>query len=67
MTKQEICQPIYDKYNELSIAMQGEDLELIKRLALELHSLVHPAEVSELAIPTIADTVFEYMCFPPEL
>ncbi|MBQ9848025.1 MAG: hypothetical protein IJO64_03085 [Clostridia bacterium] len=61
MTKQEICQPIYDKYNELSIAMQGEDLELIKRLALELHSLVHPAEVSELAIPTIADTVFEYM------
>ena len=61
MTKQEICQPIYDKYNELSIAMQGEDLDLIKRLALELHTLIHPAEVSELAIPTIADMVFEYM------
>jgi len=61
MTKQEICQPIYDKHSELSIAMQGEDLELIKRLALELHSLVHPAEVSELENHTIADTVFEYM------
>ena len=33
MTKQEICQPIHNKYGELSTAIQGDDLELIKKLA----------------------------------
>ncbi len=61
MTKQEICQPIYNKYGELSTAMQGDDLELIKKLALELHALVHPAEVSGSDTQTIADVVFGYM------
>lgn len=61
MTKQEICQPIYDKFNELSDAMQGDDVEQIKKLALELHSMVHPAEVSVSNEKTIADIVFEYM------
>lgn len=61
MTKQEICQPIYDKFNELSAAMQGDDVEQIKKLALELHAMVHPAEVSGSKEKTIADIVFEYM------
>ena len=61
MTKQEICQPIHNKYGELSTAIQGDDLELIKKLALELHALVHPAEVSGSETRTIADIVFEYM------
>ncbi len=59
MTKQEICQPIYDQYGKLASAMQGRDLEQIKTLASELHAMVHPAEVSELSTPTIADYVFE--------
>jgi len=63
MTKQEICQPIYEKYHELSASMQSDDLKLIKKLALELHALVHPAVVSASDAPTIADTVFEYMRF----
>ena len=61
MTKNEICQPIYDAYHELTAAMQGEDLETIKALALKLHALVHPREVSGSDTPTIADTVFDYM------
>lgn len=61
MTKQELCQPIYDKYGELTAAMQGNDLELIKKLALELHAMVHPAAVSSSNTKTIADYVFDFM------
>lgn len=61
MTKDEICQPIYDTYHALNTAMQGEDLALIKSLALKLHAMTHPREVSGSDTPTIADTVFDYM------
>lgn len=61
MTKHEICQPIYDKYGELTDAMQGNDLALIKKLALELHAMVHPAAVSNSDTKTIADYVFDFM------
>ena len=59
MTKQEICQPIYDQYNILQSAMQNDDVEQIKQQALKLHAMVHPAEVSGLTEPTIADLVFD--------
>lgn len=61
MTKQEICQPIYDKYEEMKKAIDGTDLEQIKSLALELHAMVHPAEISGKDGKTIADYVLEYM------
>lgn len=61
MTKQEICRPIYNKHGELSNAINGDDLQQIKKLALELHALVHPSEVSGFSTRTIADIVFEYM------
>lgn len=41
--------------------MQGVDEERIKKLALELHAMVHPADVSGSKEKTIADIVFEYM------
>ena len=62
MTKQELCRPIYDRYEKLVSAMQGNDLKQIKTLALELHAMVHPAEVSGLETLTIADRVWRFMC-----
>lgn len=61
MTKNEVCQPIYDTYHALNAALQRDDLGLIKKLALELHAMTHPREVSGSDIPTIADIVFDYM------
>jgi len=48
------------KYGQLQTALQGSDINEIKRLALEVHAMVHPAEVSGLAEKTIADYVLEY-------
>lgn len=61
MTKQEICQQIYNVYNELSEAIKCDDIKLIKELALKLHSMVHPAEISDKKDETIADHVFKFM------
>ena len=46
MTKEELFAPIREKYNELKVALQGTDIEKIKELALEVHAMVHPAEIS---------------------
>ncbi len=62
MTRHQLCQPIYNKYNELTVAMQGNDLELIKSQALELHSMVHPAAVSNCNSKTIVDH-WRFECF----
>ena len=61
MTKEELCAPIYNKYSELEQALKGTDIIEIKKLALELHAMVHPAEVSGSNEKTIADYVAEYM------
>ena len=61
MTKEELFVPIREKYNELKIALEGTDIDRIRKLTLEVHSMVHLAEISGKNEKTIADYVFDYM------
>lgn len=61
MTKEELYIPISAKYEELKQALEGTDLKRIRELALEVHAMVHPAEVSGRSEKTIADYVLDYM------
>ena len=45
----------------MKTAIDGDDLLKIRELSLELHAMVHPAEVSGTAEKTIADFVLDYM------
>ena len=61
MTKEHLYTSINEKYEELKQALQGTDLERIKELTLEVHAMVHPAEISGRSDKTIADYVLDYM------
>lgn len=61
MTKEELFEPITKKYNELKLALQGTDIDEIRELTLEVHAMVHPAEISGRTEKTIADYVLDYM------
>ena len=61
MTKEELFAPIREKYNQLRIALNGTDIDRIRELALEVHAMVHPAEISGKTEKTIADYVLDYM------
>lgn len=61
MTKEELFAPIREKYNELRIELNGTDIDRIRELALEVHAMVHPAEISGRTEKTIADYVLDYM------
>ena len=61
MDKETILRIINEKSDELAEAIGRDDIEAIRRKALEVHALVHPAEVSGAAEKTIADYVFDYM------
>ena len=61
MTKEHLYASISEKYEELKQALQGTDLERIKELTLEVHAMVHPAEISGRNDKTIADYVLDYM------
>ena len=61
MNKEKMYKEINDKFEELKAALEGDDLAKIKALTLELHAMVHPAEVSGRADKTIADIVLDYM------
>ena len=61
MTKEELFEPITKKYNELKLALQGTDIDKIRELTLEVHAMVHPAEISGRTEKTIADYVLAYM------
>lgn len=61
MTKEELFEPITKKYNELKLALQGTDIDKIRELTLEIHAMVHPAEISGRTEKTIADYVLDYM------
>lgn len=61
MTKEELFDPITKKYNELKFALQGTDIDKIRELTLEVHAMVHPAEISGRTEKTIADYVLDYM------
>lgn len=61
MTKEELYAPIQEKYNELRWALEGTDIDTIIECALEVHAMVHPAEISGKTEKTIADYVLDYM------
>lgn len=61
MTKEELFAPIRERYSELKQALQGTDIQKIRELTLEVHAMVHPAEVSGGNEKTIADYVLDYM------
>lgn len=61
MNKEAMKKEFETKYEELKVALAGDDLEKIKELTLEVHAIVHPAEVSGRTEKTIADCVLEYM------
>lgn len=61
MTKEGLYACFDQKYAQLVEALAGEDLEKMKALSLEVHALVHPAEVSGGKEKTVADYVLDYM------
>ncbi|MBR5667557.1 MAG: DinB family protein [Lachnospiraceae bacterium] len=61
MDKEKVFSEINSKFEELKKALDGDDIVAIRELALELHALVHPAEVSGRAEKTVADFVLDYM------
>lgn len=61
MTKEELFAPIRERYDELKQALKGTDIEKIRELTLEVHAMVHPAEISGRMEKTIADYVLDYM------
>ena len=61
MTKEKLFEPITKKYDELKLALQGTDIDKIRELTLEVHAMVHPAEISGRTEKTIADYVLDYM------
>lgn len=61
MTKEELFAPIREKYEDLKQALEGTDAERIRELTLDVHAMVHPAEISGKKEKTIADYVLDYM------
>ena len=45
-SKEAMISEINSKYEELKTALEGDDLERIRELTLDLHAMVHPAEIS---------------------
>lgn len=61
MTNEQIYSLFDSKYAKLECALSSNNLEEIKKLTLEVHAMVHPAEISGVRDKTIADYVLEYM------
>ena len=61
MKKEELFTPLIEKYDALKRALKETDIENIRKLTLEVHAMVHPAEISGRTEKTIADYVLEYM------
>lgn len=61
MTREELYTPIREKYADLKQALNGTNIDKIRELALEVHAMVHPAEISGRSKKTIADYVLDYM------
>lgn len=61
MNFEKLCSEFYTKYKQLQTALEGTDIDEIRRLALEVHALVHPAVVSGSKGKTVADYVLEYI------
>ena len=61
MNKESLYKAFETKYEELKAALAGDDLDRMKQLTLEVHAMVHPAEVSGASEKTVADYVLDYM------
>lgn len=61
MTKDELIADFYKRYEELETVLKGADIDRIRELSLDVHAMVHPAEVSGKADKTIADYALESM------
>ncbi len=61
MIKEALYTPIWEKYEALKVALEGTDIDRIRELTLEVHAMVHPAEVSGRSEKTIANYVWDYM------
>ncbi|SFU49807.1 hypothetical protein [Butyrivibrio sp. INlla21] len=61
MNKDEMIKAINCTFEELKAALEGDDLDKIKELTLELHAMVHPALVSGRSEKTVADIVLDYV------
>ncbi len=59
--KEAMISAINSKFEELKTALEGDDLKMIRELALDLHAMVHPAEISGREEKTVADLVLDYM------
>ena len=57
MTKEKLFTPIRERYGELKQALARTDIERIRELTLDVHAMVHTAEVSGRTEKTIADYV----------
>lgn len=61
MTKKALYAAFYEQYQALKEALKGNDLDRIRALTLEVHAMVHPAEVSGRSEKTIADMAWDFM------
>lgn len=61
MTKEQLYSSYESRYEELKLALTKNDLDRIKELTLDVHAMVHPAEISGRQDKTIADYVLDYM------
>ena len=59
--KETVFSEINNKFEELKKTLEGNDLESMRELALDLHAMVHPAEISGRTEKTVADFVLDYM------
>ena len=61
MDKETMISAINSKYEELKNALEGDNLAKIRELTLDLHAMVHPAEISGRDEKTIAEFVLDYV------
>ena len=61
MTKESLINSFEEKHKQLELALQGDDIEYIRKLSLDVHAMIHPAEISGRTEQTIADYVLDYM------
>ena len=61
MDKGTMISAINSEFEKLKTALEGGDLTRIRELTLNLHAMVHPAEISGRDEKTIADFVLDYM------
>lgn len=61
MIKEDLYDPIREKYHNLKDVLKTRDLQHIIELTLEVHAMVHPRLVSDISKKTISDYVIDFM------